>query len=153
MSEPKINHHQILKIIPHRYPFLFIDGILESDENSVVGYKNITLSEPSVYWYSAEKPRLPQVIVAECMAQTGAVGILNLPVNRNKLILFAAVKNLRFHHAVYPGDRLVCRIEPVFMKTNLGRMRAQAHVLNQLIAEGEFTYAIAKKDSGLSSET
>jgi len=133
--------------IPHRYPFLFVDGILNCDENGyVVGFKNVTLNEPYVYATSRDNPRLPESLVTECMAQVGAAAILSLPENAGKIMLFAALENLRFHRRVHPGEQLVSRVKPLFTKGKLGKMQARSSVSDELVAEGEFTYALA--DSG-----
>lgn len=148
----KMNHQEILQIIPHRYPFLFVDGILECDENSyMVGYKNVTLNEPYIYLDSKDSPRLPESLIVECMAQVGAVAILSRPENHTKIMLFAAVEDLQIHSAVYPGAQLISHVRPVFLKGTLGKMKATAYVSNQIVAEGFFTYALADRVSKLAS--
>lgn len=146
-----MNYKQILEAIPHRYPFIFVDGILECDyQSSAKGYKNVTLSEPYVYGLKSDEPRFPPALITESMAQVGAVAILSIPENAGKIMLFAAVDNLRFYRPVYPGDQLVSEVRRVFTKTNLGKMKATAHVGDQLVAEGEFTYAlVVKSDESL----
>lgn len=147
IAEPKkMNHLDILAIIPHRYPFLLLDGILESDGSQyAIGYKNVTLNEACVYGSSPAKPRFPETLITEAMAQVGVAAVLNDPENRGKLMLFAAADNLRFHKKVYPGDQLVSRVDKVFMKSGLGKMKAKAMVNGELVAEGEFTFALTKK--------
>ena len=144
----KMNHQDILQIIPHRYPFLFIDGVLECDEKSfIIGYKNVTLNEPYVYLDSRENPRLPESLIVECMAQVGAVAILSRPENQSRIMLFAAVEDLQFHSPVYPGAQLISHVQPVFLKGTLGKMKGVAYVLNQIVAEGFFTYALTDRVS------
>lgn len=140
-----MTHQEILATIPHRYPFLLIDGMLECDGDLyAIGFKNITSNEPSIYGCSPKNPRFPESLITECMAQVGAAAVLNHPENQGKIMLFAAVDNLRFYKKVFPGDRLISRVDRIFMKSNLGKMKAVAHVNDELVAEGEFSYALTK---------
>lgn len=148
---PSMDFRQILSAIPHRHPFLFVDAVIQcADTDYVEGYKNITLSEDWVYPLDqAESPRFPESLVTEAMAQVGAVAILSCGENKGKIMLFAAVENLRFYHPVFPGDRLVSRVRRVFTKATLGKMKATASVGDRLVAEGEFTYALADQNTPL----
>ncbi len=141
-----IGHQGILNAIPHRYPFLFVDGILDHDDvNYIVGFKNVSFSEQYVYGCSPDKPRFPESLITECMAQVGAVLVLQNPEHHGKIMLFAAIDHLRFHRAVYPGEQLVSRVERMYIKGTLGKMKAMAHVDGELVAEGEFSYALAER--------
>lgn len=145
-STGQLTFEEILRAIPHRYPFILVDGILESDKiNYAIGYKNISLNDPYVYGCNPDKPRFPESLITECMCQVGAASILNIPENYGKIMLFAAIDNLRFYHPVFPGDRLISRVDKVYLKGNMGKMKATGFVNERLVAEGEFSYALTEK--------
>jgi 3-hydroxyacyl-[acyl-carrier-protein] dehydratase len=133
---------EILTIVPHRYPFLFIDGILKQKEDEIWGYKNVCHNDPYLYRFPNELPRLPETIIMECMSQVGVVGILSQPHASGKIMLFAAAENLNFFRPVYAGNRLVTRIQRVYLKGNLGKMKASSWVDDEPVAEGYFSFAL-----------
>ena len=147
MEQPKegaMNAQQLLEILPHRYPFIFVDGILEREGlNYAVGFKNVSLNEPYVYGKSTANPRLPESLIAECMAQVGAAALLSFPEHKGKIMLFAAIDKLRFYRAVYPGECLISRVQRVYQKGSLGKMKAIASVNGNLVAEGELSFALS----------
>lgn len=134
--------------IPHRYPFLFVDRMVEMDQSEyAIGYKNVSWNDFYVYGCSSEKPRFPETLVAESMCQVGVAAVLSTPENRGKMMLFAAIDNLCFYRSVYPGDQLISHVRKIYLKGTLGKMKATAYVENQLVAEGEFTYSIVASAS------
>ncbi|MBQ7231812.1 MAG: 3-hydroxyacyl-ACP dehydratase FabZ, partial [Bacillales bacterium] len=102
-----LNIEQIKEIIPHRYPFLLIDGILElEDGKRAVAVKNVTMNEPFFQGHFPEYAVMPGVLIIEALAQTGAVALLNLEQNKGKIALFAGIDRCRFNEQVRPGDQL-----------------------------------------------
>ena len=138
--------NMIQKIIPHRYPFLFVDRIIELSEKRVVGIKNVTINEPFFQGHFSGKPIMPGVLIIEAMAQTGGVGVLNIKDNLGKLAYFLSIKEAKFRKPVVPGDQLVMEID--IIKTKLGVMQARgvAKVNGEVVAEAEFMFAFVTPD-------
>jgi 3-hydroxyacyl-[acyl-carrier-protein] dehydratase len=97
---------EIQQILPHRYPFLLVDRILEVGEDYAVGIKNVTQNEPFFPGHFPGRPLMPGVLIVEAMAQVGAVALLSQPANKGKLALFAGIDKVRFKRPVRPGDVL-----------------------------------------------
>jgi 3-hydroxyacyl-[acyl-carrier-protein] dehydratase len=133
--------NQIQQILPHRYPFLFVDRILEVSEKKVVGIKNVTIDEPFFQGHFPGHPIMPGVLIIEAMAQVGGVGALNMKDNLGKLAYFLSINNARFRKPVLPGD--VLKIEVDLLKTKLSVMQihASAKVDNDVVAEADLMFA------------
>jgi len=131
----------IQKILPHRYPFLLVDRILEATETKVVGIKNVTINEPFFQGHFPGHPIMPGILILEAMAQTGGVGALNMKDNIGKLAYFLAINNAKFRKPVVPGDQLVIEVEFVKAKLSVMQVRAVAKVDNNVVAEAEMTFA------------
>ncbi len=132
----------IQKILPHRYPFLFIDKIIEVSDKRVVGIKNVTIGEPFFQGHFPERPIMPGVLIIEAMAQVGGVGALNMKDNIGKLAYFLSINNARFRKPVLPGD--VLRIEVDLLKTKLSVMQIHgaAKVGDDVVAEADLMFAL-----------
>jgi len=135
---------EILKVIPHRYPFLLVDRILEVEPGRrAVGLKQVTINEPFFQGHFPGYPIMPGVLIVEALAQVGAVAVLSLPENRGKLALFAGIDNFRFRRPVVPGDSLRLEVELVRMRGTVGKGQARALVDGQVVADGELMFALA----------
>ena len=137
----------IQKILPHRYPFLLVDRVIEIVGNKVVGIKNVTINEPFFQGHFPGHPIMPGVLIIEAMAQVGGVGALNMPVNIGKLAYFLSIDNPRFRKPVLPGD--VLRIEVDLLKVKMGVMKvhAIAKVGDDLVTEGDLMFAFVDSDN------
>lgn len=133
----------ILNIIPHRYPFLLVDKveILESGKKGT-GYKNVTINEPFFQGHFPNMPVMPGVLIAESMAQVGAVIILSEEKYKGKIPYFAGINDLRFKKKVVPGDTLRMEVEIVRIRSSIGVGKGIAFVGDDIAAEGEFLFAI-----------
>lgn len=137
--------NEIQKILPHRYPFLLVDRILESDcENKIVGIKNVTANEAFFQGHFPGHPVMPGVLILEAMAQVGAVWILGKPEYKGKIALFAGVDNVRFRRQVIPGDQLRIEVEVIKLRSKIGKAAAKAFVEGELAAEAEMMFAISE---------
>lgn len=145
-----MNIGEILKILPHRYPFILVDRVVECVPGSHIrAYKNITINEPFFQGHFPGLPILPGVLILEALAQTG--GLLaasgmsgNLD---NKLFLFTGLDNVKFRKQVIPGDRLDLECYNMRMKLNMCKMEARATVDGKLAAEAEIKAAMADRIS------
>ncbi|MBZ4665078.1 3-hydroxyacyl-ACP dehydratase FabZ [Mahella sp.] len=137
---------EIQNILPHRYPFLLVDRILEVEEGKrAVGIKNVTVNEPFFQGHFPGNPIMPGVLILEAMVQVGAVAVLNMEQNKNKLAMFAGIDKARFKRPVVPGDQLRMEVELVKVKGSIGKGKGSAYVGDQLAAEAELMFVLTDK--------
>ncbi|MBA4531845.1 3-hydroxyacyl-ACP dehydratase FabZ [Brevibacillus halotolerans] len=137
---------QIQEIIPHRYPFLLVDRIVEVEYGKrSVGLKNVTMNEPFFQGHFPGYPVMPGVLIVEALAQVGAVAILGKEENKGKLAFFAGIDNFRFKEQVKPGDTLLLEVVMTRVRGAVGKGNAVARVGEKVVAEGEIMFAIANK--------
>lgn len=137
------NIEQIKEILPHRYPFLLVDGILELEEGKrAVGIKNVTANEPFFQGHFPQYAVMPGVLIVEALAQTGAVALLHLEQNRGKIGLLAGVDQCRFKEQVRPGDKLRLEVEVIRVKGPIGKAAAKATVNGKVACECEIMFAV-----------
>lgn len=138
-----LNINEIMKRIPHRYPFLLVDCVTELvPGNSAKGYKNITINEPFFQGHFPGYPVMPGVLILEALAQLGAVAVLDGEENRGKLALFTGIDKVRFRRQVIPGDKLELEAQIIRMKSVMGKAAVKATVNGELAAEGEIMFAL-----------
>lgn len=136
---------QIKEIIPHRYPFLLVDQILEVEEGKrAVGIKNVTANEEFFNGHFPEYPVMPGVLIVEALAQVGAVAMLKKEENRGKLALFAGIDSCRFKRQVRPGDQLRLEVEMTRVRGAIGKGKGTATVNGEIACELEMTFALGK---------
>lgn len=141
-----LNTQEIMAIIPHRYPFLLIDRILELEPGvRAVGEKLVTIGEPFFQGHFPDQPIMPGVLIVEALAQTGAVAALSLPEHRDKLAFFAGIDGVRFRKPVLPGDVLRLEIRFEKMRRGIGKGAGKATVNGQLVCEGELMFALTDR--------
>ena len=134
---------EIMKIIPHRNPFLLIDKIEELEPGKrAVGYKNVTMNEPFFQGHFPEEPIMPGVLIIEALAQTGAVAILSKEEYKGRIAYFAGINNVKFKKKVIPGDTLKLEVEIIKQKGPIGVGKATATVDGKIATTGELTFAI-----------
>ena len=131
---------KILEILPHRYPFIMVDRILDYEEKKyITGIKNVTINESFFPGHFPGEPVMPGVMILEGMAQIGALlAYKSMPeAIGNKLVYFAGIDKVRFRKVVRPGDQIVFKVECIKMKPKLSKMSAKAYVDDQVAAEAE----------------
>jgi len=140
-----LNIEQIKEIIPHRFPFLLVDKILELEPGKkAVGIKNVTANEEFFQGHFPNYAVMPGVLIVEALAQVGAVSVLSLEENKGKIAFFAGIDNFRFKEQVRPGDTLTLEVEMTTLRRGIGKGHAIAKVGDKIAAEGDMMFAIGK---------
>jgi beta-hydroxyacyl-ACP dehydratase FabZ len=138
---------EIQKIIPHRYPFLLVDSIVELEPaKRIVGIKNVTFNEPFFAGHFPGSPVMPGVLIVESMAQVAAVLVLREVKDRGKkLVYFMGIDRARFRQPVTPGDQLKIVIEVLMLRPRHGKLKGEAFVRDKLVAEAEILSSIVDR--------
>ncbi|HQY32052.1 MAG TPA: 3-hydroxyacyl-ACP dehydratase FabZ [Thermomicrobiales bacterium] len=133
----------IMKIIPHRYPFLLVDRIEELEAGQrAVGIKNVSMGEPFFQGHFPDYPVMPGVLMVEALAQVGAVAMLVMPEYQGKIAFFAGLDNVRFKRQVKPGDTLRLEVTLGGIRRNIGSGTGIATVNGEIAVKGDFMFAI-----------
>jgi 3-hydroxyacyl-[acyl-carrier-protein] dehydratase len=148
---------EILGLLPHRYPFLLIDRVVEFERGKrLVAIKNVTMNEPFFQGHFPNYPIMPGVLVIEAMAQAGAIIMMNeIPDREKKLAVFTGIEKAKFRRPVVPGDQLRIEVDVLAFKSRLGRMEANAFVEGKLVCQAILTCSIvprAREDAPTPSE-
>ncbi|OLN24147.1 3-hydroxyacyl-[acyl-carrier-protein] dehydratase FabZ [Domibacillus antri] len=134
---------EIKETIPHRYPFLLVDRIVEvEDGKRAVGIKNVTANEEFFNGHFPDYPVMPGVLIVEALAQVGAVAMLKKEENKGRLAFFAGIDNCRFKRQVVPGDQLRLEVEMTRLRGSIGKAKAMASVEGELVCEAELMFAL-----------
>jgi 3-hydroxyacyl-[acyl-carrier-protein] dehydratase len=134
---------EIMRHIPHRYPFVLVDRILELEPGRrIVGLKNVSANEPYFAGHFPGHPIMPGVLIVEAMAQVGGVLASLLPGAEGKLAYFAAIDRCRFRRPVVPGDQLITEVIVIRVRDRVGKMRATARVAGEVVADAVLTYSM-----------
>ena|SRR6056297_329505 len=143
-----LNIEEIKEIIPHRYPFLLVDKVLEMEPGkSCVGIKNVTINEPFFQGHFPKKPLMPGVLIVEAMAQVGAIALMSLDENKDKLAVFAGIDKVRFKKQVVPGDTLRIEVTLGKFRRNIGKGEAIAYVGEEIACKGMLMFGITKPNA------
>ncbi len=148
MSSGEINIKEILKRLPHRYPFLLVDKILsiDLDNNKIVGLKSVSINEEFFQGHFPGEPIMPGVLILEALAQTG--GILMFEKGFHQIKVLASIRDVRFRKTVRPGDALILEAEASHLSKRGGKMLCVAKVEGSVATEAEISFALLPENQG-----
>src|SRR3989440_7866782 len=144
-----LDHAAIERILPHRYPFLLVDRIVELEvDKRIVGIKNVSLNERYLSHATSGPPVLPPTILTEAIAQVGAILVLAKPENRQRLPFFAGIERVRYRRPVHPGDVVLIEATVVRLRTRMGLLKGVARVDGKAVVDGTMTFALGDPKRG-----
>lgn len=153
MIKLPLHYQDIIKLLPHRYPFLFVDGITEIElGRRVVGFKNVTANEPFFMGHFPGNPIMPGVLIIEAMGQVGGI-LARLTVQEeqtqesNEILLFMAIDKVKFRKPVVPGDRIIFELEVLRKGSRIWKLAGKASVQGELVTEAELMASISKNET------
>jgi len=138
--------NEIKQYLPHRYPFLLVDKVIDIEEKKITGIKNVTVNEPFFQGHFPEHPVMPGVLIIEALAQTCGVLALKREENRGKLAYFVSISNAKFRNPVFPGDTLRLEIEVTKHKPRIVQAHGVAKVEDKVVTEADLLFAIVEKE-------
>lgn len=141
MKSVNLGVEEIQKILPHRYPFLLVDRVLEMGDTKAVGLKNVSMNEHFFQGHFPGKPVMPGVLMIEALAQVGGVLFLSKSENKGKLAFLVAVNDARFRRMVVPGDQLRLEVEILKMKSKIGVMHGVAKVDGEEVCSAQIMFS------------
>lgn len=146
MADNKVyNIDEIKKVLPHTYPFLLVDRVVEMQVGkSVKAYKNLSINEPFFQGHFPSKPVMPGALIIEALAQSGAFALLSEPTNKGKIVFLTGADNFKFRGIAIPGDRLDMQVDIEGRRGSFGTAKASASIAGVTVASGELKFFIGE---------
>lgn len=144
MTEVNINVTEIMEALPHRYPFLLVDRVIDIAEDEIIAIKNVTINEEFFQGHFPQYPVMPGVLIMEALAQAAGVLELSKPENKGKLVFYAGMDNVKYKKQVTPGDQLVLHAKFIKRRGPIAVVEAEATVDGKLAAKGTLTFALGR---------
>ncbi len=142
-----MDSREIQDILPHRYPFLLIDRVVEFDPKlKAVGIKNVTINEPFFQGHFPGNPIMPGVLIVEALAQLAGILAIRSG-NRGNLVYFMSIEKAKFRKPVVPGDQLILKVEVLQSRNNVWKFSGTAYVQDRLVSEVDFTAMLSERES------
>lgn len=139
-----MNTEEIMEILPHRYPFLMVDKLLELvPGQKAIGIKNISINEPFFAGHFPAKPVMPGVLMIEAIAQVGACALLSDDRYKGRIVYLAGINKIRIRRMAVPGDSMYIMSELITVKGTIGKGKGEITIDGKLVCEGEFLFAIS----------
>jgi UDP-3-O-[3-hydroxymyristoyl] N-acetylglucosamine deacetylase/3-hydroxyacyl-[acyl-carrier-protein] dehydratase len=142
LREGKLDIMQIMKILPHRYPFLMVDRVTNIDGNKITGVKNVTLNEPYFQGHFPNHPIMPGVLQLEAIAQVAGILMLRQAENFGKIAYFMSAENVKWRKPVRPGDSLTIAVEMLKMRGKIGKAKGVCSVDGDPVSEADVTFVL-----------
>lgn len=144
MTEVNINVTEIMEALPHRYPFLLVDRVIDIADDEITAIKNVTINEEFFQGHFPQYPVMPGVLIMEALAQAAGVLELSKPENKGKLVFYAGMDNVKYKKQVTPGDQLVLHAKFIKRRGPIVVVEAEATVDGKLAAKGTLTFALGR---------
>lgn len=149
-----LEYAAIERILPHRYPFLLVDRIIELEpDKRIVGVKNVSLNERYLSHQPGEPPTVPPTIVTEWVAQVGAILILSKPENRGRIPFFSGIKRVRYRRPVHAGDVVEIEAKVIRLRRSMGQLGGFARVNGRIVVDGTMTFALGPAQESPSDDS
>lgn len=146
ITDQQMDINRIMEVLPHRYPLLLVDRIVEMSDSHCRGIKNVTINEQFFQGHYPGRPIMPGVLILEAMAQTGAVLLLSMPEYTGMIPVLGAFDKVKFKRQVIPGDQLVMDVELLWIRNGVGKTTAKVTVDGELAAQMEMTFKLLPND-------
>ncbi len=143
----ELGSEEVMKLLPHRYPFLMVDKILKIEGNSIVGIKNITINEPYLQGHFPGHPIMPGVLQLEAVAQIAGILMLKRAEKEKQIAYLMAADNVKWRRPVFPGDTLVVEVEMIKSRGKIGKAKGVCKVRGEIVSESEVTFVVRDRES------